>query len=64
MLRRLLWVLVGVAGALQFDRWLRDKRRRLTPNALTGTVLDKLNERLEANQARQRAKAGPSGPLP
>jgi hypothetical protein len=52
MLRRLLWIVLGAVGALQMDRWLRQKRAQFTPNALTGTVLDKINQRLEDNRAR------------
>jgi hypothetical protein len=50
MLKRLFWVLVGVIAALQADRWVRERRRRFTPNAITGTLLDKINDRLEANR--------------
>jgi hypothetical protein len=50
MIKRLFWISVGAAGALQVDRWLRAKKASFTPNALTGTVLDKINERLEANR--------------
>ncbi|MBA2312475.1 MAG: hypothetical protein H0V97_06705 [Actinobacteria bacterium] len=55
MVKRLLWVVLGVVGVLQIDRWLRRKRDQLTPNAMTGTLLDKVNERLEANRARARS---------
>ena len=54
MFKRLLWMAIGAAGALQAERWVRAQRARLTPDALTGTLLDKVNERLEA----QRADAG------
>jgi hypothetical protein len=52
MLRRLFWIVLGAVGALQMDRWLRQKRAQFTPNAITGTVLDKINQRLEDNRAR------------
>jgi hypothetical protein len=52
MLRRIFWILVGVIAALQADRWFRERRRRFTPNAITGSLLDKINERLEANRNR------------
>jgi len=55
MVKRLLWVVLGAVGVLQIDRWLRRKRDQLTPNAMTGTLLDKVNERLEANRARARS---------
>jgi hypothetical protein len=38
------------------DRWLRQKRAQLTPNAITGTVLDKINQRLEQNRARTASR--------
>jgi len=56
MLRRLLWIVLGAVGALQADRWLRQKRSQLTPNAITGTMLDKINQRLENNRARTQSR--------
>jgi hypothetical protein len=56
MLKRLLWIVVGAVGALQADRWLRQKRSQLTPNAITGTMLDKINQRLEDSRARSRSR--------
>ena len=47
MLKGLFWVAVGAAGALQADRWLESKKSKFTPNAMTGTLLDKINKRLE-----------------
>ena len=56
MLRRLFWIVLGAMGALQADRWLRQKRSQLTPNAITGTMLDKINQRLEDNRARSQSR--------
>ena len=56
MLRRLFWIVLGAVGALQADRWLRQKRSQLTPNAITGTMLDKINQRLESNRARTQSR--------
>ena len=50
MLKRLFWIAVGAVGALQADKWMREQRARFTPNAITGTLLDKLNGRLERNR--------------
>ena len=50
MIKRLFWVAVGAAGALQVDRWLQQKRAKLSPSAMTGSMLDKINQRLEAKQ--------------
>jgi hypothetical protein len=59
MIKKLFGVVVGAAAALQFDRWWSRRRTQLTPNALTGSLLDKINRRLESNQSR--AKSGGSG---
>jgi hypothetical protein len=56
MLKRLFWIVLGAVGALQADRWLRQKRSQLTPNAITGTMLDKINQRLENNRARSQSR--------
>ncbi len=50
MLKRLLWVALGAAGALQADRWLKQQKMRLQPNATTSTLLDKVNRRLEESR--------------
>ena len=55
MLKRLFWIVLEAVGALQADRWLRQKRSQLTPNAITGTMLDKINQRLENNRARDQS---------
>ena len=55
MIKRLLLVALGMAGALQLDRWLQQRRAKWSPNAVTGSMLDKLNQRLEAKQ-----RSGPS----
>lgn len=50
MIKRLFWIALGAAGALQLDKWLEQKRTKLSPHALTGSMLDKLNERLESKR--------------
>jgi hypothetical protein len=47
MIKRFLAVTLGAAVILQLDKWWADRKARLTPNALTGSLLDKVNERLE-----------------
>ena len=47
LLKKLFWVLVGVAAALQLDRWITRQKVRMSPHAVTGGLLDKLNESLE-----------------
>ena len=55
MLRRLFWIAVGAALALQLDRWWRAQRDRFTPNALTTSFLDALNQKLEERSRRANA---------
>ena len=50
MIKRLFWIAVGAAAALQIDKWLEQKKAKFTPHAVTGSMLDKINERLEAKQ--------------
>lgn len=47
MIKRLFGIALGAAAALQFDRWWQSRRARFTPNALTGSLLDRVNNRLE-----------------
>jgi hypothetical protein len=56
MIKRIFWVVVGAAGALQADKWLQQQRDRFRPSALTGTLLDATNKRMEKRRARS---AGP-----
>jgi hypothetical protein len=56
MIKRVLWVLVGAVGALQADKWLQQQKDRFRPSALTGTLLDATNKRMEKRRART---AGP-----
>jgi hypothetical protein len=51
MIKRLLSVLIGAALALELQRWWESRRDRFTPNALTGSLLDKVNSRLEAKRS-------------
>ncbi len=50
MIKRLLLIALGAAAALQLERTLERMRLRLSPNAVTGTLLDKLNRRLESER--------------
>jgi hypothetical protein len=53
MLKPLFWAAVGAAGALQADRWLEKRKARFSPHAITGTMLDKVNSRLEKNRSQE-----------
>ena len=54
MVKSVFWVAVGAAGALQADRWMRQKRERWAPSAVTGTLLDKVNRKLESSKGDVR----------
>ncbi|MGH2786865.1 MAG: hypothetical protein ACRDJV_03015 [Actinomycetota bacterium] len=51
MIKRLLSVAFGAALALELQRWWESRRARLSPGALTGSLLDKVNSQLEARRA-------------
>jgi hypothetical protein len=53
MIKSVFWVAVGAAGALQLDRWLEQKKARFTPNAVAGSMLDRINRGLEKKQASE-----------
>ncbi len=63
MLRRLFWIAVGAAAALQLDRWVSRHRSRFMPSAVTGTLLDLVNERLEVNRRRAQDREWSERPL-
>ena len=50
MIASLFWVAVGAVGALEADKLLDKARVRLSPSAVTSTLLDKVNAKLEAKQ--------------
>lgn len=56
MIKRIFWVVLGAAGALQADKWLQQQKDRFRPSALTTTVLEATNKRMEKRRART---AGP-----
>ena len=56
MIKRILLVVLGAVGALQADKWLQQQKDRFRPSALTGTLLDATNKRMEKRRARS---AGP-----
>jgi hypothetical protein len=52
--RKLFWIVVGAAGALEADRWLSRQKVRLSPHALTSNLFDTLNQRLEQRSGSAR----------
>jgi hypothetical protein len=51
MIKSVFWVAVGAAGALQADRWLAKSKAKFTPNAVAGSMLDRINKSLEKKRA-------------
>lgn len=47
LVKKAFWIAVGMVGALEADRWLSRQRVRMSPRAMTGSMLDKLNQTLE-----------------
>ncbi len=41
------WMFVGVAVALEGEKWLEKLGARMRPGSLTGSFLDRLNSKLE-----------------
>ncbi len=52
LLRKFFWILVGVAAALELDRWIERQKVRMSPHAVTGGLLDKVNDSLEKRSSR------------
>lgn len=42
------WMFVGVAVALESEKWLEKLGARMKPSSMTGSLLDRLNTKLEA----------------
>ena len=51
MIKSFLWVAVGAAAALEADKWMEKRKAKYSPSAITGTLLDKLNSKLEEKQS-------------
>ncbi|MFP5297410.1 MAG: hypothetical protein ACLGHL_00280 [Actinomycetota bacterium] len=50
MIKSVLLVIAGAAGALELDKRMEKVRSRFSPRAVTDSVLDKLNQQLEKNR--------------
>ena len=55
LLKRLFLIAIGAAAALEADRWLSKQKTKWSPRAVTGSLLDRVNERLESKQGRSEA---------
>ena len=42
------WMFVGVAVALEGEKWMEKLGARLSPSSMTGSLLDRVNRKLEA----------------
>jgi hypothetical protein len=51
MIKAVLFMALGAAGALQAERWLGDLVQRVSPRALTDGVLERANRRLEKDRS-------------
>lgn len=50
MIKALLWIGVGVAGALELEKKFAGMRQRFSPKAITDSVFDRANARLERDR--------------
>ena len=50
MIKALFGIIVGVLRAFVLDEWMEKMWARYRPQAVTGTLLDKVNRRLEENR--------------
>ena len=48
--KKLLLVAIGAAGALEAEKLMAKAKVRFSPNALTGSFLDKVNSRLKSQR--------------
>jgi hypothetical protein len=50
MIKALLWIAVGAAGALELEKRLGGVRERIRPRAITDSMFDRVNQQLEKHQ--------------
>ena len=46
-----LWAAFGAVGAIELSMWADRQREKMQPRAITGALLDKVNQSLERNRA-------------
>jgi hypothetical protein len=56
VIKKLFWVAVGAVGALEADKWFEKARARLRPSALTGSLLESANRKLEKRRVARGGK--------
>ena len=47
LIKTAFWIFVGVAVALEGEKWLDKIGARLSPSSMTGSLIDRLNRKLE-----------------
>lgn len=47
MIKAAIFIVLGGIAALQAERWLGDLKERISPRAVTDSMLDRANRRLE-----------------
>ena len=50
LIKTAFWMFVGVALALESEKWMGKLGARMKPSSMTGSLLDRLNTKLEAQQ--------------
>ena len=45
------WMFIGVAAALESEKWLGKITARLSPSSMTGSLLNRVNRKLESQRA-------------
>ncbi len=48
LIKAAFWMFVGVAVALESEKWMGKLGARLSPSSMTGSLLDRVNRKLEA----------------
>ena len=51
MIKAVLAVMAGAAGALSAEKWFARTRMRFRPRAVTDSLLDRVNDRLERKRS-------------
>ena len=50
LIKTAFWMFVGVAIALEGEKWMSKLGARMKPSSMTGSLLDRLHTKLEAQQ--------------
>ena len=50
LIKTAFWVFVGVAVALEGEKWMEKFGAKIKPSSMTGSLLNRLNTKLETQQ--------------